>query len=246
MDSSPTMPPFQNLFEFLYYVEQLCALVELVLGVPLVPSSSLEKVNYTTEVAPYVVPQPINDTYYSMFTLCLTSMKQHLVTVLDEQIPNLSQEQREVREQSIMDIYQPMVKYVLDIMKKELDVKKQFEYFYADLLEYNTQYAAQYDKNINQLVAALTQLKETREEYYYDVIHEYSIQEQFGIHRGLEHNPYLNAFRHVLDDTTSTYHDFVQAYLECMSHFHNRPTHLKYQWYDIYRLERQILSTKKE
>jgi hypothetical protein len=132
-------------------------------------------------------------------------------------------------------------------LEKELDLRGLVASYYEDLMDYDRSYVTHYRTTLKGLVAALMSLREANADYYYDVIHEFPMQDYYGILHALEVNPYLEPLRAILDKDGAAYVERIDmvvtiagVYDSCLHEMSMRPTYLTHLQNDLQCVKRMV------
>lgn len=255
--TTTTMATFQTIRDFLYYVQHIRVLVEHTFGTIHAPSLVLETVPGYTPVEPVIapllssIPSHMTRAYHSLFTTCLDNVIAHLEAVMnaseDADDANMTQEMRtyhEFHEQAVVFLYTPIVSHTLGSVTMLGHLIALFESYYRDLVAYDRAYVTAYRATLQNLVGALMMLREADADEYYRVVHEFSMQEYYGVLGGIEKGLPLGRFRTALDaaaavvtnenavEIAASYQSFLQL--------HGRTTYLTDLMRDLARVQRLI------
>lgn len=251
------MTTFQTIRDFLYYAQHTRVLVEHTFG--MIPASSLvlETVPGYTPVEPVInpllssIPSYMTRAYHSLFTTCLDNVIAHLEEVMnaseDADDANMTQEMRtyhEFHEQAFISLYEPIVSHTLGSVTMLGHLIALFESYYADIVAYHRAYVAAYSATLQNLVGALMMLREVNADEYYRVIHEFSMQEYYGILGAIEKGLPLGRFRAALDAaaaavTNENAVEIAASYLSFLQ-LHGRTTYLTDLMRDLAWVQRLI------
>jgi hypothetical protein len=187
--------------------------------------------------------------YYKAYLTSLNAAVTHLEAVLyrtdavdaADATDAAAHEFQELQEQTVIALYEPLVTHILGVLQKEGNLIALFESYYADLVAYDRAYAAQYKASLTSLVSALVLLRDANADEYYRVIHEFSMQEYYGVLGGLEKGAPLDRFRAALDAATANGNvvDLAAAYWSFLE-LGIRPTYLAYLLRDVGRVQRLL------
>lgn len=240
------MVTFLHLYDFLYYVSQIRFLVGHAFGVSSLPSAAMEPIPDWTanerKTAHTSLPSSTKNLYYETYTRCLDSVLRHIELILDgSEFTESSQEVQKIYEQTILSLYTPLVSHIHAVLEKEVDLQALFESYYADLMEYQIAYVAQYKATLNRLGASLASLQDKNADEYYRVIHELPLQEYYWVECGLDKGVYMTNFRKALDEVAQSkmYVNLIVAYKSCLE-LCSRPTYLTHLLHDLRRIQRLI------
>jgi hypothetical protein len=212
-----------SLSDFVLYTGQLLHIVDVVLGEPYCPSKEL------TPLPSFIVPTPLplspKRTYYhSGFKKTLESLHEYLQQRLTDNYYHSDQERRG-EEQDVIRLFQPVVESIEHSLH-EFQVPTVFRSLYEELQEYNTCYAKQYQKGMNQMVYLLMTIKENNAKMYYQVIAHYDFAEYYRTFHEIEDFALLPALANLLEKPDVTSLELYQAYMACLEHLRERPTYL--------------------
>lgn len=248
------MTSFQNIYDFLYYAQHTRILVEHTFGKMHAPSLVLETVPGYIPFEPVIslflssIPSHMTSAYYNLFTKCLDNVSAHLEAVMnaseDAHDANMTQAMwtyHEFHEQAFISLYEPIVSHILSSVKMLGHLIALFESYYSDLAAYDHAYVVAYRATLKGLVSTLMLLREANADKYYEVIHEFSMQEYYGILGGLEKATRLTRFRTALDAAAVNGNmvDVAAAYTSCLE-LGVRPTHLTDLLGDLKRVQRLV------
>lgn len=244
------MSRFHDFYDFLYYVRQTRFLVGHAFGVSSLPSAAMESIpdwvakeSVSTHTS---LPSSTKNVYYEAYTTCLDAAITHLEMVhYGTKSAEASHTTHALHEQTVISLYEPLVSHILAVLEKEVDLLGLFESYYADLVEYEHAYVERYRAAIKELVGALMTLRDVSADGYYCVIHEFSLQEYYGVLSGLKKGVYTTSFRMALDEALEDKHyvDLAAAYRACLE-LCSRPTHLTYLQQDLRRVQQLITVTE--
>ena len=157
---------------------------------------------------------------------------------------NMTQAMRtyhEFHELAFISLYEPIVSHILSSVNMLGHLIALFESYYSDLVAYDHAYVAAYRATLKDLVSALMLLREVNADKYYEVIHEFSMQEYYGILGGLEKATRLTRFRTALDAAVVNGNmvDVAAAYTSYL-YLGVKPTHLTDLLEDLKRVQRLV------
>lgn len=244
------MSRFSHFYDFLYYVRQTRVLVGHAFGVTSTPSGAMETIPGWTPkeyaLLHISLPDDTNRVYYDAYTACLDDVIRHLEMIEyrpadSAQTSQESQELQKHHEQTVISLYEPLLSHIHGVLQKDVNLLGLFEAYYANLEEYELAYVARYKATLKELVGALMSLRDANADEYYRVIHEFSMQEYYGILNGLEKESRLTRFRAALDaaavngnmvDVAAAYSSYLELGV--------RPTYLTYLLRDVARVQRLV------
>ena len=238
------MTTFQTIRDFLYYARQTRVLVEHTFGKMRAPSLVLETVPGYIPIEPVIspflssIPSYMTSAYYNLFTKCLDNVIAHLEAV---NMTHAMRTYHEFHEQAFISLYEPIVSHILSSVKMLGHLIALFESYYSDLVAYDHAYVAAYRAVLKDLVSALMLLREANEDKYYEVIHEFPMQEYYGVLGGLEKGMSLGRFRDALDAAVANGNvvEMAASYLSILD-LGIRPTYLTDLLRDVARVQRLV------